>query len=100
MARRVKITPNNFVNLDSNISSCANCEQRDPWKSYCKLFQKNIEKVNQRNGGFHHNRCENCINGEAKNESLSIEEQTDRFNNWLERYLKAKKELEKINREE
>ena len=42
--------------------NCANCRYRSPWNNFCRKFLTSIEKVNQRNGGFHHKPCEQCIN--------------------------------------
>lgn len=41
---------------------CDKCAYRLAWRDRCRRFNCSIEKVNQRNGGFHHIPCEKCLN--------------------------------------
>lgn len=96
MRRRVQIRPKVFINLDSNLISCSNCMYRDPWKNYCKFFHKKLDRIGQRNSGFHHNRCESCVESEKKYDPLydNMKEQVQRYYSWAPLYAKVRKEMQ------
>lgn len=82
MAKRlVKISNKYEIVLDKNVVSCANCVWKRPWINKCVFFRKKLEAVGQRNGGFHHLRCKECIQSEQENDPLygNIYEQEQRF---------------------
>lgn len=41
---------------------CGNCIYRRPWQNLCSKFNKPIQKIGQRNRGFHHLPCTECLN--------------------------------------
>lgn len=41
---------------------CNNCIYRRPWQNFCSKFNKKIQKIGQRNNGFHHLPCQECLN--------------------------------------
>lgn len=88
--RRVKIANDKYINLDANPLSCSICAYRDPWKSFCKLYKCSLEKVSQKNNGFHHNRCEKCKEAERIHETAPIEIQEQRVQLWLKNQKKLK----------
>lgn len=40
---------------------CGNCNYRFAWQSKCSKFNKEIQKVEQGNRGFHHLPCIECL---------------------------------------
>ena len=40
---------------------CGACSYRRAWQNTCAKFNKSIQKVGQRNGGFHHLPCVDCL---------------------------------------
>ncbi len=79
--RRVQIGINDFINLDANLDSCSRCSSRDPFAGWCFKFHKPIQRIPQRNRGFHNNRCIECINAEIKYDEFQNDEkkQSERY---------------------
>lgn len=69
--RLVNIGAKNRIVLDSNLKSCAKCGFKNPWQNYCRFFKTKLERINQCNGGFHHNRCKECFEAEEKFDHLN-----------------------------
>lgn len=40
---------------------CNNCNYRSPFADTCKKFKCSIKRINQSNGGFHHEPCKECL---------------------------------------
>ena len=40
---------------------CDKCPFRNPWDNKCRKFNASIKKINQSNGGFHHEPCKECL---------------------------------------
>lgn len=100
MKRRVKISQNTFINLDSNSNSCSTCNQRNAIQNYCNQFRCGLVKVKQLDGSFKPNRCEECQKAELKFDSKDQNIQLSRFCKWLPRYKKAKEYIEKVSKSE
>lgn len=40
---------------------CGNCKYRYAWQDKCSKFNKKIQKIGQKNKGFHHLPCSECL---------------------------------------
>lgn len=40
---------------------CGGCRYRFAWQDKCSKFNEAIQKIKQRNGGFHHLPCAECL---------------------------------------
>jgi len=49
---------------------CGNCDYRQPFKNNCLKFNNPIERIRQRNGGFHHLPCKECLEYFINSEDL------------------------------
>ena len=99
MAKRlVKISNKYEIILDKNVVSCANCVWKRPWINKCIFFRKKLEAVGQRNGGFHHLRCQDCIQSEQENDPLcgDINKQEQRY---ILEFKKQNKDFNLISKE-
>lgn len=50
---------------------CNNCNYRGAWSDTCKKFNKKIKRINQSNGGFHHEPCEECLNYKIQQQDIN-----------------------------
>ena len=39
---------------------CERCPYKRPYRDYCVKFNMKLNRINQRNGGFHHEPCAAC----------------------------------------
>lgn len=91
MRRLVKISETETIVLDGNLKSCAACTWKLPWQNYCRRFKCSIKRLNQRNGGFHHHRCYQCMEAECFYDEFANNEieQSCRFYGWKREDLTA-----------
>ena len=40
---------------------CDKCPYRNAWGNKCRKFNVSINRINQSNGGFHHEPCKECL---------------------------------------
>ncbi len=72
MAKRlVNIGAKCRIVLDRNGVSCSRCLFKRPWQNYCSHFKTDLTRIEQRNGGFHHIRCKECIEAEKQYDHLA-----------------------------
>ena len=72
MAKRlVNVGAKCRVILDRNTESCAKCMYKAPWHNLCHLFRQTLQRKGQRNGGFHHIRCKECVEAEKQYDHLA-----------------------------
>ena len=50
---------------------CGSCIYRKAWLNKCTKFNKKIQKIGQRNGGFHHLPCKECLSYKIQNIDLN-----------------------------
>lgn len=103
---RIKISENIFINCQGkntyNKNICNGCKFREPFIDRCKIFSVKLDKNTQRNGGFNHTRCIQCINSEKIHDNLfnNEEKQKERFQIWNKRKRELEIELYNHNKNE
>jgi hypothetical protein len=50
---------------------CNRCNYRGAWTDTCRKFNKKIKKINQANGGFHHEPCQECLNYKLQQQDIN-----------------------------
>lgn len=50
---------------------CGNCNYRYAFQDKCSKFNKKIQKVGQRNGGFHHLPCQECLSYKIQQQDIN-----------------------------
>lgn len=65
---------------ETEIKLCNSCPFKNAWGNKCRRFNASIEREYQRNGGFHHIPCTQCLNHKLDTKDIEI----------LKKYIKNK----------
>ena len=70
--KRIKNNCMYHIGQQTGIKTCNNCPFKDTWKNRCRKFSVDIERVQQRNLGFHHIPCKECLESKLQQKDIEV----------------------------